>query len=166
MLKRLLFRVVPFHFIMLLTSLFPNTGFTTRLRGFLVRPLFKRCGCKLRIASGITINHLERIEIGNNVYIAHNSWINGSGGLKIGNNVQFGPMVVISTSNHIFSNGKLRNEIEQAKVIIGDDVWLGSHVTVTAGSNIGANVIIGANGVVTKSIPSNSRAFGVPCNVV
>ena len=38
--------------------------------------------------------------------------------------------------------------------------------TILSGVNIGNNVIIAANAVVTKDIPSNSIAAGVPARVV
>ena len=34
------------------------------------------------------------------------------------------------------------------------------------GVTIGDNVVIGAGSVVTKDIPSNSIAYGIPCRVV
>lgn len=49
---------------------------------------------------------------------------------------------------------------------IGDDVWIGGNVTILPGVNIGNNVVIGAGAVVTKDIPDNSLAIGVPAKVV
>lgn len=53
-----------------------------------------------------------------------------------------------------------------AKVTIGNNVWFGEHVTVLKGVSIGDNCIIGAGSIVTKSIPKNSVAVGVPAKVV
>lgn len=52
------------------------------------------------------------------------------------------------------------------KVVIGNNVWLGENVTILKGVEIGDNVIIGAGSIVTKSIPSNSVAVGVPARVI
>jgi acetyltransferase-like isoleucine patch superfamily enzyme len=52
------------------------------------------------------------------------------------------------------------------KVTIGNNVWLGENVTICKGVKIGDNVIIGIGSVVTKSIPSNSVAAGVPAKVL
>lgn len=52
------------------------------------------------------------------------------------------------------------------KVIIGNNVWLGENVTILKGVEIGDNVIIGAGSIVTKSIPSDSIAVGVPARVI
>jgi len=51
-------------------------------------------------------------------------------------------------------------------IIIEDNVWLGLNVIVLKGVTIGANTVIGANSVVTKSIPSNVLAAGNPCQVI
>lgn len=53
-----------------------------------------------------------------------------------------------------------------AKVHIGNNVWFGRDVTVCKGVSIGDNCIIGIGSVVTKSIPSNSVAAGVPARVI
>ncbi|MCL5276213.1 MAG: acyltransferase [Deltaproteobacteria bacterium] len=55
---------------------------------------------------------------------------------------------------------------EADPIVIGNDVWLGSHVVVTAGSKIGNGSVIGANAVVTSNIPAGAIAVGVPAKVV
>ena len=52
------------------------------------------------------------------------------------------------------------------KIIIGKNCFLGNNVTVLPGVKIGNNCIIGAGAVVTKSIPDNSVAAGIPCKVI
>lgn len=52
------------------------------------------------------------------------------------------------------------------KVKIGNNVWLGENVTILKGVTIGDNVIIGLGSVVTRDIPSNSVAVGIPAKVV
>lgn len=49
---------------------------------------------------------------------------------------------------------------------IGNNVWFGEGVKVLSGVEIGDNCIIGAYAVVTKNIPSNSVAVGIPCRVI
>ena len=50
--------------------------------------------------------------------------------------------------------------------VVGNDVWIGQHVTVMPGVHIGDGAIIGANSVVAKDIPPYSVAVGNPCRVV
>lgn len=53
-----------------------------------------------------------------------------------------------------------------AKVVIGNNVWLGSGVVVLKGVEIGKNSLIGAGSIVTKSIPPNCIAAGNPARVI
>lgn len=49
---------------------------------------------------------------------------------------------------------------------IGSNIWFGEGVKVLSGVEIGDNCIIGAYSIVTRSIPANSVALGVPCRVI
>jgi acetyltransferase-like isoleucine patch superfamily enzyme len=51
-------------------------------------------------------------------------------------------------------------------VVIGYNVWLGSKVTVLKGVTIGDNAIVGAGGVVSRDVPANAIAAGVPAHVL
>lgn len=85
----------------------------------------------------------------------------------IGDNVMIGPNTLITTVGHPLSPKGRRAHMAQATEIhIGNDVWLGGNVTVLPGVTIGNNVVVGAGAVVTKDIPDNSLALGVPARVV
>ena len=51
-------------------------------------------------------------------------------------------------------------------IVVGDNVYFGNNVIVLPGVTIGSNVIVGAGAVVTKDIPDNSVAVGVPAKVI
>ena len=51
-------------------------------------------------------------------------------------------------------------------ITIGDNVYIGNNVIILPGVTIGSNVIIGAGAVVSRSIPDNSVAVGVPARVI
>jgi len=51
-------------------------------------------------------------------------------------------------------------------IIVGDNVYIGMHSIVLPGVEIGDDVIIGAGSVVTKNIPSNTVAVGVPARPI
>jgi len=53
-----------------------------------------------------------------------------------------------------------------APVEIGDNVWLGINVTVTKGVTIGENTLVAAGSIVTKSLPANVVAAGIPAKVI
>lgn len=52
------------------------------------------------------------------------------------------------------------------EVIVGDGVYCGTGVKIINQTNIGDNAIIGAGAVVTKSLPANCTAVGVPAQVI
>jgi len=88
----------------------------------------------------------------------------GHGGIQIGEYSQIGPGVTITTTDHDY----LKNDMAESfhKVTIGKKVWIGANVTVLSGVTIGDNTVVGAGSVVTKDIPENSLAVGVPAKVV
>jgi acetyltransferase-like isoleucine patch superfamily enzyme len=51
-------------------------------------------------------------------------------------------------------------------IIIGNHVWIGARSTILKGVFVGNNAIIGTGSIVTKRIPSNSVAAGIPANVI
>lgn len=88
--------------------------------------------------------------------------------VKIGNNVDMNKNFQILThdwSSLVF-RAKYHDLVNSSgAVTIGNNVYFGTNVTVLKGVSIGDNCIIGAGSVVTKNIPSNSVASGVPCKV-
>jgi acetyltransferase-like isoleucine patch superfamily enzyme len=162
-----LFYILLMQFIMGISNVLPNLKTSNQIRGFLLKPFFKKCGVNFQIAKGAIINLPRNIEIGNNVYIAHDVWINGSGGLIIGDGVIISPKVVIATTKHAYVNGAVSNKLsDSAPITIGKGSWIASNSTITMNVNIGKGCIIGANSSVTKDIPEYSFAGGVPAKVI
>jgi len=96
--------------------------------------------------------------------------------VTIGDNCNFGPNVTIVTPIHpmlpderremMNADGEKKRFCYAKPVHIGNDCWFGASVTVCPGVTIGDNCVIGAGSVVTRDIPSNSFAAGVPCKVI
>lgn len=109
------------------------------------------------------------LRIGKNTSIGPYTMINSFSEIEIGENCMIAEFVTIRDHDHRFSEPELamRNQgWSIAPITIGNNVWLGSKVTITKGCRIGDNVIIGANSVVTKDIPANSMAVGSPAKVI
>lgn len=83
--------------------------------------------------------------------------------LTIGEKSIFAQNVCIRTANHDLIN---RSKYIKKSVFIGENVWLGHGVVVLPGVTIGNNVTIGANSVVTKDIPANTVAAGIPAKPI
>lgn len=84
--------------------------------------------------------------------------------INIGDNVVLAPRVHILA--HDASTGLFIGYTKIANVKIGNNVFIGASSTILPGVTIGDNVIVGAGSVVSKDIPSNSLAVGVPARVV
>ena len=106
-------------------------------------------------------------EIGSHCYFNHHLSIGDSGKIKIGNHVLVGPYVGFYTAQHPLDSQKRKEGWQTVQPItIGDNVWIGANCTILGGVKIGDNAVIGAGSLVTKSIPANSLAYGVPCKVI
>ncbi len=113
------------------------------------------------------------IIIGNNVSFNSDCHIGCINKIVIGDNVLVASRVYISDHSHgdvtaasLSKPPVLRSLISKGPVIIEDNVWIGEGVCVLPGVTIGKNSIIGANAVVTKSIPPNCVAAGIPAKVI
>jgi len=159
--------VLPLWLVFLVTSWLPDNRLTIRLRGRLASPFFKKCGKRLELGRDLTILNSYNIEIGDDVYIAKGSWLNGMGELVIADQVIIAPYVVISTMQHVFKNNSVRfGGSVPGKVTIGKGTWLAAHVSVKCGVNIGEGSIIGANAFVVKDTKNNSIYGGVPAKYI
>lgn len=111
------------------------------------------------------------IRIGNNVDIGDWCHITAINGIKISENVLIGKGVTITDNSHgSISESEippLKRQVEsKGAVIIGKNVWIGDKCTILPGVTIGEGSIIGANSVVTKSVPSHSVVVGNPARIV
>lgn len=159
--------VLPIWFLQILTNWLPENQITIRLRGVFIKPFLGKCGKNLQLARNITFLNPHGITIGDNVYIATGCWIDGIGGLTIEDEVELSPFVVITTSTHCFKGNSVRfGGARKEPVVIGKGSWIASHSTVVLGCKIGSGSLIGANAVVSRDIPDNVFAGGVPAKVI
>lgn len=107
------------------------------------------------------------ITIGSGTFINFGAVLLDVAPITIGDDVQFGPNVQLLTPTHPLEPAPRREKWEAAAPItIGDNVWLGGGTIVLAGVTIGENTVVGAGAVVTKDLPANVVAIGVPARVV
>ena len=88
--------------------------------------------------------------------------------ITVGEDCIFGGFCYFQSSNHGIKKDELikYQDHTYGKIIIGKGAWFGARVTVLPGVTIGEGSVIGANSVVTKDIPSNSIAVGIPAKVI
>jgi acetyltransferase-like isoleucine patch superfamily enzyme len=119
--------------------------------------------------TGVIAHKGVGIKIGNNSAIGAHSYLGGQGGIEIGNDVIMGPGVKIFSENHNFENTDvlIRKQGESRdKVKINDNCWIGANAIILAGVEIGYGCVIAAGSVVTKSLPDNNIAAGVPAKIL
>lgn len=107
--------------------------------------------------------------VGECSYVGCKAVMGAGGGITIGNYVLIGQCVNIHSENHIYHDpDRLIREqgVTYKGVIIEDDVWIGSKVTILDGVKIGRGAVIGAGAVVTRSIRPYSIAVGVPAKII
>lgn len=111
----------------------------------------------------------SKIEIGRNVTLFKFVFIVARESVKIGDNCLIAEFSSIRDSDHSFTNPLIpifQQGFNSAGISIDADVWIGKGSTVLKGVKIGEHTVIGANSVVTKSIPSMSIAVGAPAKVI
>jgi len=104
------------------------------------------------------VQGINELELGINTDIGAFTYINAKNGVFIGAEIQIG------SHCSIYSVSTIDNK--SGKVILKNNSKIGSHSTILPGVIIGENSIIGAHSLVTKSIPDNVVAVGVPAKVI
>ena len=147
----------------------PEAGL--RLRPRLYRLGGVRLGCgtvlsgRLRLTGIGPITH--RLTIGANCYLNENITFNLGGAVAIEDNVSVGMECLFITNTHELGSPDFRAGAVHAKPIkVGHGAWLGARITVLPGVTIGAGAVIAAGAVVTKDIPPNVLAGGIPAKVI
>lgn len=142
--------------------------------------LYKLLGARgknLWITAPFFCDYGENIYVGENTEINHNCVILDCNRIQIGKNALIGPAVQIYAAFHPIramdriSQSEGDGEMifcktQSAPILIGDNVWIGGGSIILPGVTVGDNVTIGAGSVVTKSIPSDTLAYGNPCKPV
>ena len=138
------------------------------IRFQIARNVFDYCGKKVNIEKGADFGTGHGIKIGDYSGIGVNCSVRGP--LEIGKNVMMGPDVIIMTSSHNVESTTIpmnrQGSLSKQKVVIGDDVWIGTRVIILPGVRVGTGSIIGAGAVVTKDVPDYAIVVGVPAKVI
>jgi len=149
----------------------------------------QRLGGTLSLADDVYVAesaavYCEELRMGERSYIAAHAYVTGHitvgsdttinpfsavrGRVTVGDGVRIGAHTSLLAFNHGTAPGEpiFRQRHTSLGITIGDDVWIGSNVTVLDGVTIGPHSIIGAGAVVTKDVPANTIAAGNPARVL
>lgn len=119
--------------------------------------------------------HIEARDATANIEMEDGVWINNNAviiaersSIRIGANTLIGTEFTVYDSDFhdLHPERRMAGTHECASVNIGKNVFIGSRVMVMKGVDIGDNSVIASGSVVTKSVPANCIAGGVPARVI
>ncbi|CAM3965865.1 acetyltransferase [Flavobacterium antarcticum] len=130
-------------------------------------------GCRVE---AYPLHNQINLIFGKNVQLNDYVHITAVESVKIGNNVLMASKIYISDSSHGSYRGDMNDSnphtipaerpLSSRPVTIEDNVWLGEFVSVLSGVTIGMGTIVGANSVVSKSLPPYVIAVGSPAKPI
>ncbi|WP_455537876.1 sugar O-acetyltransferase [Terrisporobacter sp.] len=142
----------------------------------IIKEFIGKIGEKYYMQGPIQFNYGSHTFIGENFFANFNLIVMDDGKIEIGDNAMFGPNVSLMATNHPliynervamkFPDGHVSSSEYAKGISIGNNVWIAANVVVIDGVHIGNNVVIGAGSVVTKDIPDDFLAYGVPCKPI
>ena len=127
-------------------------------------------GCKFK--EGVLTD--ERTIIGNYTYVGRYSTITAA---TIGKYCSIAPFATIGPGEHLLDSASTSERINDLipnrssdltskKVIIGNDVWIGTNTVILRGVTVGDGAVIAAGAVVTKDVPPYAIVGGVPAKII
>ena len=149
-----------------------NTGTNLKIqiafRYCIVASLCTKIGDNVFIGKYVSLKHLNNIEFGSNISIHDMCYIDGYGGIKIGNDVSIAHASSILSSSHTWHNNVVPikyNDIIKGPVIISNDVWIGCGTRILSNVMIEERTIIAAGTIVNKNLPTGHLGAGVPMQI-
>lgn len=125
----------------------------------------KRIDPSFRLFPPFNADFGKNISIGKNVFINSGCRFQDQGGIVIGDGCLIGHNVVLATINHALEP-QMNRKNHYAPVHIGNNVWIGSNVTVLPGVTIGDWAVIAAGAVVTKDVEAYTVVGGIPAKLI
>jgi acetyltransferase-like isoleucine patch superfamily enzyme len=111
------------------------------------------------------IQQVEDVTIGANTVINQRCYLDGRGGLSIGNNVNISSHVILVAGTHDIQNGTAFSGFV-SRVVVEDYAWLCTRCIVLPGVTIGRGSVVAAGAVVTRSTEPFSVCAGVPARKI
>lgn len=150
-----------------------RVGPGARVRGF---PVVENEGGEIVIGRGFCVfSYLAkvqlyagpgaRLEIGDDAFVNNGTTLSASQHIRLGDRVNIAPHCTL-IDNDFHGTDRRDGPPKVAPIVLEDDVWLGTRVTVLRGVTIGRGAVIAAGAVVTKDIPPGVLAGGVPARVI
>ena len=144
-----------------------NTGYheESELRELMCQLIGKPVPGGFRLFPPVYSDFGKNITIGENVFINSGCCFQDQGGVVIGDGCQIGHQVVFATIDHDL-DPEHRHDTSMSPIVLGRNVWVGSHATILRGVTIGNDSVVAAGAVVTHDVPPRTVVAGVPAKPV
>ncbi|GAL89119.1 acyltransferase [Jejuia pallidilutea] len=155
----------PFYFVV---NYIPN-HIINKIPFYFIRHLYYKSVLGIKIGTGSSVHmntfvNRTNIKIGTNSSINRNCYLDGRGGLFIGNNVSISPEVHLITASHDINSESF--EYFEKSIKVDDFVWIGTRATILPGVNLKKGCVVASGSVVTKDVSSYDIVAGVPAKVI
>lgn len=137
------------------------------MRYIWAKRLAKSCGENVLFETGVRITHWDQIEFGDNSAIFETCYLDGKGGIKIGDNVSIAHQVSLISFDFDIDGAdkdtplKYSTQIKK-QIVIGDDTMIFSGSRILAGANLAPRTIVAANSVVREGDYESGIYAGAP----
>ncbi|HAP79050.1 MAG TPA: acyltransferase [Ruminococcus sp.] len=107
----------------------------------------------------IRVRENAKLKIGRNVFFNNNCVLTCRESVTIGNNVIFGPNVLIFDNDHNYRDSDFMHKFITKPIVIEDNVWIGGNVTILKGAYICSGAVIGAGCVVRGRVEPDTVMY-------
>ncbi|MBX3254890.1 MAG: sugar O-acetyltransferase [Chitinophagaceae bacterium] len=142
-----------------------NSSTPAEIRALLSRITDSEIDESTTVFTPLYINYGKHTKIGKNVFINFDCTFLDLGGITIENNVLIAPKVSLLSEGHPVSPAD-RHSLTVGHIHIKKNAWIGANATILPGVTIGENAIVAAGAVVSKDVPDNSIAGGIPAKII
>ncbi|RVU26708.1 colanic acid biosynthesis acetyltransferase WcaF [Sandaracinomonas limnophila] len=147
---------------LLISNLFflTNIPYPNKIKILFLKAFGAKIGKKSIIKPWVKIKFPWELEIGDDVWLGENVWIDNISKVSIGNNVCISQNTFILTGNHNYR--KETFDLITLPIIIEDNVWITANCLIANGVTIGKNSLILLSSTVISSTEENGVYRGNP----
>ncbi|CAM3762690.1 WcaF family extracellular polysaccharide biosynthesis acetyltransferase [Flavobacterium chungbukense] len=138
--------------------------YPSKFKVFLLKIFGAKAGKGVVIKPRVNIHFPWKLAVGDNVWIGEEVFFLNFELLTIGNNVCISQKVFVCGGNHDYKDPTM--PYRNGAIVLEDGSWVGACSFVGPNLKIGANTIVSAGSIVTKSLPENGVYKGNPLQLV
>lgn len=156
-------------FIWFITFFLPESKFTMRFRGYLYSFVMPQCVYNFQVSASAKLFGINKLHVGNNVFIAANTVINTGGKIYLEDDVMIGIGSVVIAGNHTIKKNSFRfGKRDEKDIHIDYDSWIAANCTITSGSNFPPSSVLATNSVFlsNNNTPESGIYGGVPAKLL